>query len=183
MRTAGPYVVAVSWKDRPSSRISGSSVKAARFRTRSRGSGRGGGRRRPRRWRAGAAAAPANGRRAGRPGAQARRARRGGSRQGAVRRGGGEGAAPAGRGRGRGGRGGGGPASSRCLSPATRSRAAAAGRRRWSRWAWDSSISSATPRCCATSASTGRWNCRAGCYNIFFRIIFAEPITNNKRNK
>ncbi len=65
-------------------------------------------------------------------------------------------------GRGRGGRGrGGSRRSSRCRSPATRSRAAADGPRPRCRWARASSTSSATPRCCATSGSTGRWSSKA----------------------
>jgi hypothetical protein len=97
MRTAGPYVVAVSWKDRTNQQNLGflgeggpfpGPDPAAAAAAAAAGGGRGG------RGRGGAEAAP---------GAAAAP---GGGRAGA---GGGEGDAPAGRGRGRGGRGGGGP--------------------------------------------------------------------------
>ena len=112
MRTAGPYVVAVSWKDRTAQQNLGflgeggpfpGPDPAAAAAAAAAGGGRGG---RGRGAGAGAAGAPAGPGDAGAPGAQ------GGGRAGAEAGrggGGGEGDAPAGRGRGRGGRGGGGP--------------------------------------------------------------------------
>ncbi len=171
MRTAGPYVVGMSWKDRSvGSRTSGSSVRADRIPDRCRRGGRGRRRRAARRWRGGGGArrgggaparrrrAPAAARRAG-GGAPARRrarVRRCGRRSQAERRCGGAGG---GRG-GRGGRGGGGGARvSRCPLAGNDVRA----RRRLD--VADGADGHGPrrhlpvrDRCCATSTSTGRWN-------------------------
>ena len=177
MRTAGPYVVAMSWKDRTWEQNLGFLGEGGPYPGRSRAArparacgGRGGGggrggaarRRRGARRAGGRACRGCGGRRAARPAAGAARRRPAGAagqRQALA------GAGAAGGGRPR-------PAAAvarrrarrrrlaefRVRSRATRSRAAAAGRRRTCRWARAWSTSSGTPRCCATSASTGRWS-------------------------